>query len=127
MTHRSLQIACLFLAGILQSAAFVLIPALGNILTSAPYDFSSSAYALLLLGVGFGWTLAAINHYSALFFLQSVGEHGHHLAERRDRRRHGALAAGPVRGEDALVVGRLAARARREICPRLAATPAGNR
>ena len=51
MTHRSLQIACLFLAGILQSAAFVLIPALGNILTSAPYDFSSSAYALLLLGV----------------------------------------------------------------------------
>ena len=132
--HRSLFIACIYLAGFLQGSAFVLIPALGNTLAAAPYHFSSSAYALLflpqtlgailgaaaagevqrrlgmgrlfrlglltnllamlllwgaaqrsgqqvyalmlaeslLLGAGFGWTLAAINHYSAHFFSQSA-------------------------------------------------------
>ena len=132
--HRSLFIACIYLAGFLQGSAFVLIPALGNTLAAAPYHFSSSAYALLflpqtagaiigaaaaggvqrrlgmgrlfrlgllanllamlllwgaadssgqlayalilveslLLGLGFGWTLAAINHYSAHFFSRSA-------------------------------------------------------
>jgi fucose permease len=132
--HRLLFITTIYLAGFLQGSAFVLIPALGNTLTAAPYHFSSSAYALLflpqtagaiigaaaagwvqrrlgmgrlfrlgllanllamllllgaaygggqpayalmlaeslLLGVGFGWTLAAINHYSAHFFSQSA-------------------------------------------------------
>ncbi|MHB8534823.1 MAG: MFS transporter [Sulfuricaulis sp.] len=132
--QRTLFISCIYLAGFLQGSAFVLIPALGNILTAAPYHFSSSAYALLflpqtagaiagavaagwvqrrrgmgqlfrlgllanllamllllgaahgsgqlayalirveslLLGVGFGWTLAAINHYSAHFFSRSA-------------------------------------------------------
>jgi len=131
---RPLFITCIYLAGFLQGSAFVLIPALGNTLAAAPYNFSSSAYALLflpqttgaiigalaagwvqgrlgmgrllrlgllanllamllllgaahsvgqpayalllaeslLLGVGFGWTLAAINHYSAHFFSQSA-------------------------------------------------------
>src|ERR1700690_3416821 len=134
MPGRRLFIACIYLAGFLQGSAFVLIPALGNTLTAAPYHFSSAeygwlflpqtagaiigaaaagwvqrrlgmgrlfrsgllanllamlllsgaahgrghlAYALmlaesLLLGVGFGWTLAAINHYSAHFFNQSA-------------------------------------------------------
>jgi len=131
--YRPLFITCIYLAGFLQGSAFVLIPALGNTLTAAPYHFSSSAYALLflpqtagaiigavaagwvqrrlgmgrlfrlgllanllamlllaaahgsgqlayalilaeslLLGVGFGWTLAAINHYAAHFFSQSA-------------------------------------------------------
>lgn len=131
---RALFIACIYLAGFLQGSAFVLIPALGNTLMAAPYQFGSSAYALLflpqttgaiigaaaagwvqdllgmgrllrlglvsnllamlllagaahsvgqpayvlmlaeslLLGLGFGWTLAAINHYSAHFFSQSA-------------------------------------------------------
>lgn len=132
--QRQLFIACIYLAGFVQGCAFVLIPALGNTLTAAPYHFSSSAYALLflpqtagaiisavaagrvqrhlgmgrlfrlgllanllamllllgvsyasgqfayvlllaeglLLGVGFGWTLAAINHYAGYFFSQSA-------------------------------------------------------
>ena len=132
--YRPLFITCIYLAGFLQGSAFVLIPALGNTLTAAPYHFSSSAYALLflpqtagaiigavaagwvqhrlgmgrlfrlgllanllamlllaaaahgsgqlayalilaeslLLGAGFGWTLAAINHYAAHFFSQSA-------------------------------------------------------
>ena len=134
MPDRLLPIASIYLAGFLQGSAFVLIPALGNTLTTAPYLLSSSeygwlflpqtagaiigamaagwvqrrlgmarlfrsgllanllamlllagaahgrgqfAYALmlvesLLLGVGFGWTLAAINHYSAHFFNESA-------------------------------------------------------
>lgn len=134
MHNRLLFIASIYLAGFLQGSAFVLIPALGNTLTAAPYLFSSSeygwlflpqiagaiigataagwvqrhlgmarlfrsgllanlmamllllgaahgrghlAYALmlaesLLLGMGFGWTLAAINHYSAHFFNRSA-------------------------------------------------------
>ncbi len=133
-SSRPLCIAAIYLAGFLQGCAFVLIPALGNILASAPYHFSHSAYALLFLpqtagaiigaaaagtvqrrlgmgrlfrlglasnliamilllaaahgagpvaypmilgeslfmGLGFGWTLAAINHYSAFFFSQSA-------------------------------------------------------
>ncbi|MHB8453159.1 MAG: MFS transporter [Acidiferrobacterales bacterium] len=133
-SKRPLFIACIYLAGFLQGSAFVLIPALGNTLVAAPYNFSSSAYALLFLpqtlgaiigaagagwvqgrlgmgrllrlglganllamllllgaahsvgqlayalmlveslflGVGFGWTLAAINHYSAHFFSRSA-------------------------------------------------------
>ncbi len=132
--QRPLFIACIYLAGFLQGSAFVLIPALGNTLSAAPYQFSSSAYAVLflpqtasaivgaaaagwvqhrlgmgrlfrlgllanhlamllllgvaqagghlayalmlieslLLGLGFGWTLAAINHYSAHFFSKSA-------------------------------------------------------
>ena len=131
---RPLSIAAIYLAGFVQGAAFVLIPALGNTLTAAPYHFSASAYAFLFLpqtvgailgaalagfiqqrldmarlfrlglgsnllamllllaashgpapmayplflgdslfmGLGFGWTLAAINHYSAIFFSQSA-------------------------------------------------------
>lgn len=132
---RRRSIADVYLAGYLQGSAFVLIPALGNILAAAPYGFSASAYALLflpqtlgaiagavaagwvqhrlgigrlfrlgllanllamlllvaaartggstayalllaeslLLGLGFGWTLASINHYSAYFFDHSAG------------------------------------------------------
>jgi fucose permease len=128
-------VADIYLAGYLQGSAFVLIPALGNILAAAPYRYTASAYALLflpqtlgaiagataagwvqrrlgigrlfrlgllanllamlllvaaartggslayalllieslLLGLGFGWTLASINHYSAQFFAHSAG------------------------------------------------------
>lgn len=135
MRQRRLQIACIYLAGLLQGSAFVLIPALGNTFAAAPYRFGSAEYALLflpqtagaivgaaaagwlqrrlgmgrlfrwglsanllallllssaafagggplsyalilvetlLLGVGFGWTLAAINHYSEYFFSRSA-------------------------------------------------------
>lgn len=134
MPGRRLFIAIIYLAGFLQGSDFVLIPALGNTLTAAPYHFSSASYALLflpqtagavigasaagwvqrvlgmgrlfrlglltnllamvlllgatyanrqlayalilaetlLLGIGFGWTLSAINHYSAHFFSKSA-------------------------------------------------------
>lgn len=131
--NRRLAIGAVYAAGILQGAAFVLVPSLGGILTAAPYNFSASAYgwlyfpevggaivgalaapllqqragsqgvlrvglaanlagmallviasraagtpayaAILLetlaLGLGFGLTLAAVNHYAALLFAAS--------------------------------------------------------
>lgn len=134
MTRRALFVTTIFLAGFLQGSDFVLIPALSTTLTSAPYGFSSSAFALLflpqtvgaivgaaaagwvqrrlgmgrllrlglatnlaamlllviatrggepfaydlllteslLLGIGFGWTLSAVNHYAAHFFGKSA-------------------------------------------------------
>lgn len=134
MSRRLLFISSIYLAGFLQGSDFVLIPALSNTLTAAPYHLDSSSYALLflpqtggaivgaaaagwvqrrlgmgrlfrlgllanllamllllgathghvqgayslllaetlLLGVGFGWTLSAINHYSAYFFSHSA-------------------------------------------------------
>ena len=131
--NRRLVIGAVYAAGILQGAAFVLVPSLGGILTAAPYEFSASAYgwlyfpeiggaivgalaapllqrrtgsqgvlrvglganvagmALLVfasqtagsaayaaipletlaLGLGFGLTLAAVNHYAALLFAAS--------------------------------------------------------
>lgn len=130
---RALAAALVYGAGILQGAAFVLVPSLGHILTSPPYSFSNHAYGLLFfpeiggaiagallapvlqrrggsqivmraglranlagmilltlaalltgplaygailletlaLGVGFGLTLAAINHYAAMLFPQT--------------------------------------------------------
>lgn len=127
---RKLVIGAVYAAGILQGAAFVLVPSLGKILTAAPYRFSASGYGLLYfpeiggaivgalsagrlqqragsqgvlrvglaanlagmvllvlasittghlayaailletlaLGLGFGLTLAAVNHYAALLF-----------------------------------------------------------
>jgi hypothetical protein len=49
MHRKRLFIAIIYLAGFLQGSDFVLIPALGNTLTAAPYHFSSAAYALLFL------------------------------------------------------------------------------
>jgi fucose permease len=134
MRRRALFVNTIFLAGFLQGSDFVLIPALSTTLTSAPYGFSSSAFALLflpqtvgaivgaaaagwvqrrlgmgrllrlglatnlaamlllviatrggepfaydlllteslLLGIGFGWTLSAVNHYAAHFFGKSA-------------------------------------------------------
>ncbi len=131
--NRRLVVGAVYAAGILQGAAFVLVPSLGSILTAAPYGFSASAYgwlyfpeiggaiagalaapllqqragsqgvlrvglaanlagmallviasratgttaytAILLetlaLGLGFGLTLAAVNHYAALLFAAS--------------------------------------------------------
>ena len=128
--NRRLVIGAVYAAGILQGAAFVLVPSLGKILTAAPYHFSTSAYGLLYfpeiggaivgalaagrlqqragsqgvlhvglaanlagmlllvlaslsagrlaygailletlaLGIGFGLTLAAVNHYAAVLF-----------------------------------------------------------
>lgn len=128
--NRRLVVGTVYGAGILQGAAFVLVPSLGTILAAAPYHFSSSAYGLLYfpeiggavcgalgagrlqqhagsqgvlraglaanligmlllvlaslsagplaygailletlaLGLGFGLTLAAVNHYAATLF-----------------------------------------------------------
>ncbi|MES2405848.1 MAG: MFS transporter [Pseudomonadota bacterium] len=125
-----LSAVAVYTAGFLQGCAFVLIPALGTILTAAPYHLSSSSYGMLFLpqtlgaifgalgadtlhrrigsrglfrtgvsanviallllagaayssgtmahvlllletlflGMGFGLTLAAVNHYAALLF-----------------------------------------------------------
>ena len=128
--NRRLVVGTVYGAGILQGAAFVLVPSLGTILAAAPYHFSISAYGLLYfpeiggailgalgagrlqqyagsqgvlrtglaanllgmlllvlaslsagplaygailletlaLGLGFGLTLAAVNHYAAALF-----------------------------------------------------------
>ena len=44
---RRTQIAAIYGAGILQGAAFVLVPSLGKILAAAPYQYSAQAYGLL--------------------------------------------------------------------------------
>ena len=49
-----------FSAGFLQGAAFVLIPALGSTLRTAPYDLSNTAYGLLYFPEILGAVLAAL-------------------------------------------------------------------
>jgi len=49
-----------FLAGFLQGAAFVLIPALGATLRTAPYDLSNATYGMLYFPEIFGAVLAAL-------------------------------------------------------------------
>ncbi|MGC9161894.1 MAG: MFS transporter, partial [Acidithiobacillus sp.] len=49
-----------FLAGFLQGAAFVLIPALGATLRTAPYDLSNVTYGMLYFPEIFGAVLAAL-------------------------------------------------------------------
>ena len=44
---RALNIVTLYAAGILQGAAFVLVPALGKILADAPYHYSAQMYGML--------------------------------------------------------------------------------
>ncbi|MEB8522731.1 MFS transporter, partial [Acidithiobacillus ferriphilus] len=50
-----------FCAGFLQGAAFVLIPALGTTLRSAPYDMSNATYGLLYFPEIIGAVFAAIS------------------------------------------------------------------
>lgn len=69
--RRRLGLGRLFRLGLLSNLLAMLL------LLGAAYGSGQLAYALilaesLLLGVGFGWTLAAINHYSAHFFSQSA-------------------------------------------------------
>jgi fucose permease len=45
--NRRAQIAAIYGAGILQGAAFVLVPSLGKLLAAAPYHYSAQAYGLL--------------------------------------------------------------------------------
>jgi len=68
--HR-LGMGRLFRLGLLSNLLALLL------LVAAAHSNGSLAYLLmlaesLLLGIGFGWTLAAINHYSAHFFCQSA-------------------------------------------------------
>jgi fucose permease len=70
--QRHLGIGRLFRLGLVTNLLAMLL------LVAAAHTGGSFAYTLLLvetllLGVGFGWTLASINHYSALFFSQSAG------------------------------------------------------
>lgn len=44
---RSLNIVTLYAAGVLQGAAFVLVPSLGTLLAGAPYHYSAQSYGLL--------------------------------------------------------------------------------
>lgn len=69
--QRRLGMGRLFRLGLMANLLAMLL------LLGAAHDSGQLAYALmlaesLLLGVGFGWTLAAINHYSAHFFNQSA-------------------------------------------------------
>lgn len=69
--QRRLGMGQLFRLGLLANLLAMLL------LWGAAQSGGQLAYALmlaesLLLGVGFGWTLAAINHYSAHFFSQSA-------------------------------------------------------
>ncbi|MHB1231559.1 MAG: MFS transporter [Burkholderiales bacterium] len=69
--QRRLGMGRLFRLGLLANLLAMLL------LWGAAYNGGQLAYALilaesLLLGLGFGWTLAAINHYSAHFFSQSA-------------------------------------------------------
>ncbi len=69
--RRRLGMGRLFRLGLLANLLAMLL------LAAAAHASGSLAYALmlaesLLLGIGFGWTLAAINHYAAHFFGQSV-------------------------------------------------------
>jgi fucose permease len=69
--QRRLGMGRLFRLGLLANLLAMLL------LVGAAYSSGQLAYALilaetLLLGVGFGWTLAAINHYSAYFFSRSA-------------------------------------------------------
>lgn len=69
--QRRLGMGRLFRLGLLANLLAMLL------LLGAAHGSGQLAYALmlaesLLLGVGFGWTLAAINHYSAHFFNQSA-------------------------------------------------------
>ena len=69
--QRRLGMGRLFRLGLLANLLAMLL------LWGAAHSSGQLAYALmlvesLLLGVGFGWTLAAINHYSAHFFSQSA-------------------------------------------------------
>lgn len=50
----------IYSAGFLQGSAFVLVPALGNILHRAPYDLSNSAYGLLYFPEILGAIAAAL-------------------------------------------------------------------
>jgi fucose permease len=45
--NRRAQIAAIYGAGMLQGAAFVLVPSLGKLLAAAPYQYSAQAYGLL--------------------------------------------------------------------------------
>ncbi|MBI3575511.1 MAG: MFS transporter [Gammaproteobacteria bacterium] len=69
--QRHLGMGRLFRLGLLANLLAMLL------LLGAAHGSGQLAYALmltesLLLGVGFGWTLAAINHYSAYFFSRSA-------------------------------------------------------
>ena len=69
--QRRLGMGRLFRLGLLANLLAMLL------LWGAAHSGGQLAYALilaesLLLGLGFGWTLAAINHYSAHFFSQSA-------------------------------------------------------
>ncbi|MBU2755196.1 MFS transporter [Acidithiobacillus sp. CV18-2] len=66
-------IAAVFGAGFLQGSAFVLIPALGSILRSSPYDMSNSTYGLLYFPEIIGAVLAAL---AAGSIHKQLGAHG---------------------------------------------------
>ncbi|OCX84398.1 MFS transporter [Acidithiobacillus thiooxidans] len=54
-------LSAVYIAGFLQGAAFVLIPALGTTLRSAPYDMSNATYGMLYFPEIIGAILAALS------------------------------------------------------------------
>ena len=72
LVQQRLGIGQLYRAGLAANLLAMLL------LVAASHAGGSTAYGLLLaetllLGIGFGWTLASINHYSAMFFSQAAG------------------------------------------------------
>jgi MFS family permease len=72
LVQQRLGIGLLFRLGLAANLLAMLL------LVAAAQVGGSFAYALLLaetllLGIGFGWTLASINHYSAMFFSHAAG------------------------------------------------------
>lgn len=68
-----LSAVAVYTAGFLQGCAFVLIPALGNILTAAPYHLSSTAYGVLFLPQTLGAIFSALG---ADALQKRIGSHG---------------------------------------------------
>ncbi len=68
-----LSAVAVYTAGFLQGCAFVLIPALGNILAAPPYHLSSSAYGALFLPQTLGAIFSALG---ADALQKRIGSHG---------------------------------------------------